>query len=471
MHDDVLVRKGPAFGHWAAPLAIGGVAVLIGVVVGRGGWFFLPAVAVLPLLWFWPVEVAMGAAVLLLPFEYVTLLGTSSSGGGDRTLMSLAIVLAFCVLVGAGVVGRRLQQPSATVVWWLLFIAWAAASTGWAVEPQMSLNYLPSAIALFLFYLAASSFRITEKEFDRIVWLTILGGAMAALLSVYGFYFGAGFAQHATRATLAAGGGYVNPNRFGSCLLIPMAFAMARFLTARARWTRIFALLLLGITGLGLLLTMSRGVTLAAIVMGLVFFYRLNSLRLGSLKPKVRRLLVLSVVLVICLAAVMPASLFERFQKSASDRGSGRLDIWTAGLVMFTHYPIAGAGLNNFPVVYTKYAGYASKLYSSEGADAHNVYLAISVEEGLVGLLLFLMAIKAQFKAVSKCRAQIVGSPIMLVCCEAAFCGMLVVCVFGNFLWDKAFWFAWVLLAFAITVQTTRTSREIALPRRAEPIL
>ena len=113
---------------------------MIGVVVGRGGWFFLPAVAVLPLLWFWPVEVAMGAAVLLLPFEYVTLLGTSSSGGGDRTLMSLAIVLAFCVLVGAGVVGRRLQQPSATVVWWLLFIAWAAASTGWAVEPQMSLK-------------------------------------------------------------------------------------------------------------------------------------------------------------------------------------------------------------------------------------------------------------------------------------------------------------------------------------------
>ncbi len=256
-------------------------------------------------------------------------------------------------------------------------------------RPQMSLSYLPSAGALFLFYLAASSLRITEREFDRIVWLTILGGAVAALLSVYGFYFGAGFARHATRATLAAGGGYVNPNRFGSCLLVPMAFAMARFLTARHRWARIFALFLLGITGLGLLLTMSRGVTLAAVVTVLVFFYRLNSLKLESLKPKIRRLLVLSVVLAMGLAAVMPANLFERFQQSATDRGSGRLDIWTAGLVMFTHYPIAGAGLNNFPTVYKKYAGYASKLYSSDGADAHNVYLAIAVEEGLVGLLCF----------------------------------------------------------------------------------
>lgn len=470
MHDDALIRKGPAFGQWVVPLAIGAVAVLIGVVVGQGGWFFLPVVALLPLLWFWPVEVAMGAAVLLLPFEYVTSLGTSSSGGSDRTLMSLAVVLAFCVLVATGVMGRRLQQPSATVVWWLLFLAWAAASTGWAVEPQMSVSYLPSAGALFLFYLAASSFRITEREFDRIVWLTILGGAVAALLSVYGFYFGAGFAQHATRATLAAGGGHVNPNRFGSCLLVPLAFGLARFLTARHRWARIFALFLLVITSLGLLLTMSRGVTIAAVVTVLVFFYRLNSLKLGSLRPKVRRLLVLSVVLAIGLAAVMPASFFVRFQQSATDRGSGRLDIWTAGLVMFTHYPVLGAGLNNFPVVYTKYAGYASKLYSSDGADAHNAYLAIAVEEGLVGLLLFLMVIKKQFQIVSRCRARIVGSPIMLVCCEAAFCGMLVVCLFGNFLWDKAFWFAWVLLAFAITVQTSKTSQEVALPGRPEPI-
>ena len=49
----------------------------------------------------------------------------------------------------------------------------------------------------------------------------------------------------------------------------------------------------------------------------------------------------------------------------------------------------------------------------------------------------------------------------MLVCCEAAFCGMLVVCFFGNSLWDKSFWFAWVLLAFAIAVQTTKTQKQL----------
>ena len=470
MHEDAIIRKGPAFGSWVIPLAIAAVAVLIGAVVGQGGWYFVPAACLLPLLWFWPVESAMGLAVLLLPFEYVTLLGTSSDGDSSRSLMSIALLLAFCVLVAVGIVGRRFQRPAATAAWWLLFITWTAATTAWAVEPQMALKYLPSAGALFLFYLAASSFRISEKEFDRIVWLTILGGALAALFSVYGFYYGAGAAQHATRATLAAGGGYVNPNRFGSTLLVPLAFAMARSFSAPHRWARMCALVLLVITSLGLLLTLSRGTILAAVVTTLVFLYRLNSLKLKSLKPRLRRFLVVAVLLMVGLAAAMPSTFFERFSESGSDRGSGRLDIWTAGLVMFMHYPIAGAGLNNFPVIYSKYAGYESHVYSNHGgADAHNVYLAISVEEGAVGLFLFLMAIRKQFQLVSRCRSRIVGSPVMLVCCEAAFCGMLIICLFGNLLWDKAFWFVWVFLAFAITVQTARNAQEESLNARRKP--
>src|ERR1700730_13860459 len=113
MHEDALIRKGPAFEHWAIPIAIAALAVLIGIVVGQGGWFYLPAIALLPLLWFWPVEVAMGAAVILLPFEYVTSLGT----GTDRTLMSLAVILAFFLICAVGVVDRLLLRPSPATLW------------------------------------------------------------------------------------------------------------------------------------------------------------------------------------------------------------------------------------------------------------------------------------------------------------------------------------------------------------------
>jgi len=466
MHEDALIRKGPAFEHWAIPIAIAALAVLIGIVVGQGGWFYLPAIALLPLLWFWPVEVAMGAAVILLPFEYVTSLGT----GTDRTLMSLAVILAFFVICAVGVVGRRLQRPSPATMWWGLFVAWAAVSILWAVEPQKSLERLPTVVALFLLYLAASSFRITEKEFDRIVSLAMMGGGVAALLSVYGYYYGVGFAQHYVRATLVLGNGEVNPNQFGSCLLIPLSFAIARLVCARHWLTRILALSLLVIISLGLLLTMSRGTILAAVVTIMVFFFRLKALKLKSLRPKVRRFLVLVVILAVVLAATIPATIFDRFRQSATDRGAGRLDIWTVGLVILKHYTVAGAGLSNFPVVYNQYAGYASHQSFKSDRDAHNVYLAVSVEEGLVGLFLFLMAIKTQFKVVSRCRAAIAESPIMLISCEATCCGLLVTCVFGNFLWEKIFWFAWVLLAFAVTVQAGKNSQEIIFARRGEPI-
>jgi O-antigen ligase len=470
MHDDALIRKGLASGQWVLPLAIGVVAVLIGVVVGQGGWFFLPAVALLPLLWFWPVEVAVGAAVLLLPFEYVTTLGIGSGGSSDRTLMSLAILLAFAVLCSAGVAARRLQWPSPIAVWWGLFAAWFAVSVLWAVDPQKSLELLPTVVSLFLFYLAASSFRITEKELERIVILAILGGAAGAAFSIYSYYHGAGFAEHQTRATLAIGTGEVNPNRFGGCLLIPLPFALARFLSTRHRWERILALGLFATICLGLILTMSRGAILAAMVTITVFFWRLNSSKIKSLKPRARRLLLVVIIVAVAAAATGPASLVQRFQQSATDRGAGRLDIWAVGLATLKDYGIIGAGLNNFPVVYNKYAGYASHQSFKTDRDPHNVYLGVSVEGGVVGLFLFVMALRTQFKITSKVRARAVASSMTLISCEATGWGVLVACIFGNFLWEKMFWIAWVLFAFSLTVQAAKNSVEGGFIRKVQQV-
>jgi O-antigen ligase len=470
MHHDALIRRSPGLEQWAVPIAIGALAIFIGVAVGQGNWLIVPAVAMLPLLWFWPVEIAMGAAVVLLPFEYVTLLGVGSGGSSDRSLMSLAILLAFVVLCAAGVAGRRFQRPSAIAVWWGLFAAWCGVSILWAVEPRKSLELLPSVVSLFLFYLAGSSFRITEKELDRIVSLAILGGAAAAVWSIYSHYYGAGFAQHQVRATLATGSGEVNPNRLGSCLLIPLSLALARFLSARQRWIRTLALGLFATVGLGLILTMSRGSILAAVVTIVVFFWRLNALRLKSLKPKVRRFLLVGIVLAVLAASTVPGGLLKRFGESATDRGAGRLDIWLVGLAILQDYAVVGAGLNNFPVVYNKYAGYASHQEFKSDRDPHNVYLGVSVEEGLVGLFFFAMALRTQFKIVSKVRARTAESSTMLIACEATCWGVLVASVFGSFLWDKVFWIAWVLLAFALTVQSARSSQEGSFTRKVQPV-
>ena len=463
MLDHTLARKNPLLEQWMVPAGIGAVAVLVGVIVGQGLWRYLPVIGVIPLLWVWPVEVTLGAVVILLPFEPITTKGME----GDRGVMSLAFVVALLVVFAIGVVGRRLQRPSATTIWCGVFISWAGVSILWAADPQVSLRHLPTAIALFLFYLVASSFRITEKEFDWLVLLTILGGGAAALWSVRQFYSGVGFGLHDIRATLTVGETEANPNRFGIRLLLPVSFAMAYFLSARRWYAKAFAFSVMVMAGLGLLLTMSRGSILAEIVIVLVFFFRLKSLKLKSLQPQVCRLLALVVLMAVLLAVAMPTALYLRFKEASADRGAGRLDIWTVGMEILKHYPVAGAGFSNFPVVYNQYAGAAAHLYfKRDNNDAHNSYLAIAAEEGLIGLLLFGIAIKRQFSLVSKCRAQTVRNPVMFVACEAVFCGLLVASLFGNILWDKTFWLSWVFLAFAITLQTSQSG----LVRRGEAI-
>ena len=76
----------------------------------------------------------------------------------------------------------------------------------------------------------------------------------------------------------------------------------------------------------------------------------------------------------------------------SSDRGSVqlRLDVWRESGRIFRQFPILGTGLNTF--------GKATVIYAPEGADqhfneAHNDYVQLLVEGGLVAFILVLVAI------------------------------------------------------------------------------
>jgi O-antigen ligase len=453
MLEQAVAGKHVAPERWRLLVGLSALAVLLGIVIGQERWLYLPVIALVPLLFFWPVEIGMGALAILLPFEHIALMS-------ERALASLALVLAVCVLCGVGLLSARLQPPSTAAKWWALFLAWTMASTLWAIQPQTSLAILHLVPMFLIFYLAASTFRMSEKEFDWIVSATILAGGAAAILSIYEFYNGMIIASHQVRATLVAGDVEANPNRFAIRLLLPLSFTIARIVSARQWWSRLVALVFMAILSWALILTMSRGTLLAAVVIILIFVLRAKLLR---------RRFVLVALTAVVLAAAMPEGLALRLRNSATDRGAGRLDIWAVGLTALEHRPVIGAGFNNFSKAYTEYAGYAPH-FAKIANDAHNIYLAISVEEGMIGLILFLIALKMQFNTVSKCRNQLEGTRIMLVSCEAAFCGVLVAGLFGMIIWDKTFWFTLACLVLATTVQLNSGSRQRAFGRGGQSI-
>ena len=429
---------------------VGTAAVLVGMVVGRGLWLVLPAIALMPLLWRWPVEVSMGGVGILLPFE-----GISAIGSGQRGPMTIAFILSIWVVFAVGIGGGRLQKPSATALWCGIFIAWAASTMLWAANPNLVSDHLATVVAAFLFFLVASSLRVTEKEFNRLIIAVLVGGVAAALYSLYQFQHGIGLVapRDSMRATLVAGETIMNPNRFAIRMLLPLSFAMARFVTAPTRLGKVLGLACAGLAVLALLFIGSRGTLVAAAVLVMVFLIRLKMLR--------------AMIPFFLLAAILTAatpSIVARFERD--DRGAGRFDIWLVGWELVKHYPVIGAGLANFPVVYNDFAGMGKQLYMKQENDSHNIYLEVVVEEGLIGLCLFGIALKTQFTSLSRTRRQLKGTPALLAACEAAFCGMLVAGFFGNIMWDKSFWMAWTLLAFAITLQSQRATQ--GLTRRAE---
>ncbi len=98
--------------------------------------------------------------------------------------------------------------------------------------------------------------------------------------------------------------------------------------------------------------------------------------------------------------------------------GTGRTELWTVALAMFAGNPLLGVGHGRFLLSFREYCGYAGidfytvHLYRT---TAHNVYLHILAEQGLIGLGSFLLLAGAVFyfifkhiKALSPDRRKII---------------------------------------------------------------
>lgn len=418
-------------GPWLLLLAAGGI---MGITVLKQGWPYLAALFGFSLLLLWPVQIALGSFAFLVPFDFSSTLGS----GKGVTLTFVAGCVALVVLLGFGMAFRRLEFPARPTLYWLLFVLWAAASCLWAYDEQAALQRLPTMLSLFLFYLVATCFRMTAKEFSGIVTLTILGGCAAAVVSCAEFY--SGVSLHGLRSSLIIGSQTTDPNIFAAGLLLPFSLAMGGFLAAPSLLRKALMLLGSGIMALAMFLTLSRGALVAIAVMLFVYLRKLG-MRWRVLVPTL-------VLVSVFIAAATP--LLQRMRESLPSAGAGRLYIWQTGFAAFKDFGVAGAGLSNFPAVYDKYAGHADE-FAGLSRDPHNIYLETGVELGTVGLVLLLMALISQLRMAKRAQSSLKGiqASLQAIACRAAAWGMLTASFFLGMLWFKAFWLVWIMLTLA----------------------
>ena len=318
-------------------------------------------------------------------------------------------------------------NKNSPLLYFSLFLLWSGLSFIWSIHYVRTLiEFLQLTLAGLVFFLS-----MTLDEEGRFKTIQVVGlvSSLIALLGVLEYVF------VKTGRIVST---FVNPNPFGTYLLTLFLFYWG-FTLRKKHWS-LYLVSVVYITAL--FLTGSRGAYLALIV-SLPFLF-LGIERLDRKRSVFQTVLVVGSGLGITRALMYIApivqknlgldlSIVDNLLRVSSLVGSssvGRFEFWKAAGRVFMEKPITGFGLGTFFQAY--YIGYGGNQWYSR--FAHNHYLQILAELGIVGLALFMAFILATlwtFWKVFKSKEH----PPYFVGIVAAFIGFLAH-IFVEFSWN-----------------------------------
>lgn len=422
------------WGPWMAVAVVGSFAIANAITESR--WIYL-ALAIAPAFLYLslrnPIIFPFGLYLILIPFN--TLLAVSATGKG-ATLTMLLGVLTILSLAAKGLFEKRFRGSAldSVALSIVLFILYCALSLLWALDAASVVSYLRTLVGLLIFYIVAVTYRFRLEDYETLKRYILIGGVVAGVSAIY-LYFSEQFYRVTTmRAGIFYAGREVSPNNLSFDLLFPISIAIQSMVSVgRSRKSRILFLLIFILLVFAVILTGSRKMMLAVGGIMLVnIFYSEKRMSIG----------LFFILGIACIYSFIPDTFFQRWGEAAETRGSGRLDIWTVGLMSLEKYWLFGAGLANFPLAYTEYANYAPNFMGLSRA-AHNLYLEILVELGIAGFTLMAFMIWKHFRTLLTKRVATGDDHVMLM---AVLVAMLIANFFGDFILEKSFWMLWTMI-------------------------
>ena len=165
--------------------------------------------------------------------------------------------------------------------------------------------------------------------------------------------------------------------------------------------------------------------TMFGLVVGLIFF--------GLCWKKSRRLTIIIAVAVILIIFLVPMSRHFVLERLTFQKFSGqlRLNIWQGAWTMIKSHPILGVGLRGYQKLAPQYQEFyyqpqTGQLISTETHPyPHNLFLAVWVELGLLGLLAFLALLIKFFVQGYKITKTNLSTPLITISIMAALVAVL----------------------------------------------
>lgn len=323
----------------------------------------------------------------------------------------------------------------------IALIAWGGITSLWASNPAASINFAVRVGQMVGLYILVLNYCRSPRQLNILTLSFIAGALLAAAASVFKGV-DTGVIKESGRITFAKSG--YDPNYFSS--VISLALIMMFYYFYKAKPILLKALIVLGamIIAYTIIRAQSRTVWIAvpASFMITTLLLHRNS-RIVNYAAKA------SVILLLALASayysgIVNESIIERFETlsntfstDSEDKATGRWEIWGTGLEMIKANPLFGVGLGNFKSVYQDYASYG---LSTHGA--HNNFIVVFAEMGLVGLVIFCSIFIYVFKTMLNIKDQ--------VTCFVFMCLFLCLTIEGLALITYAlpwFWFVMVIIA------------------------
>ncbi len=361
----------------------------------------------------------------LVPFEYflVTSVGT--------LLRFLGFFIGIYSLFYLFFQRFRFTNAIIYLLFWLFINAisyfWAFSSEYWLLG--FSIIFRNSLLLISL-----GLIRINLKTYNNIIKTYILSGLFLSFFTIfYSIYSFQNIFE--SRTFIYINGVLFDPNYLVALLIFPLCATLYYFFTKPN--FRIFYFFSYLIMLFASIISGSRGGFLTIIVVSiLIFLTTSNNKKKSGLYYLIIRLefTIFFVLFLFIFISQFETNLISRFSLESllgfSDGGSGRLQIWISSINAFFENPIIGYGSGN---VYQ-----ANLLFFGKAVGAHNLYLSLIVETGILGFSFFYLFLSYIFFFLIRRNSK-----LELI----SFIGLLIVCLFLDSLSAK---YLWLYLTFML---------------------
>lgn len=388
---------------WASMVLLG---VLIGIVSNHFELVVLPGVLLIACLAFLDFRKVFFLMLGLIPFAMEVDLPSGFSTDFPTEFLVIGLMgvyLLYLLQEYRRLNANYLLHPLSLLV--LLHLGWILATTITSQIPWISLKFFLAKTwyVVVFFYLAGRMLR-SERDFKIFFWVTIIPLCLTAVYAIVRHY-GEGFSFMAVNRVVVPF--YRNHVNY-ACLLVLMVPLTFRAFWWYRRWSFLWWVVLAAL--LILLVGIQLSFTRAAYVSVLIAAGGYFIIRYRLVKPALLSAFLATVGGVFYMVHdntyLQYAPNFERtithkrFDRLVEATFEGedistmeRVYRWVAGWNMVLDKPMMGFGPGNYPRFYKEYTVTRFRTYVSHNPDSsgiHNYYLMTLIEQGLLGLLIFL---------------------------------------------------------------------------------